>query len=129
MSSAPTANVIPKPQETSTVAAILSYLVPGLGQIYQGRFGKGFLFMISLLGMFTLGQAMGNWQNVYVPPVEGAGNHPGQLRNTPSSLLTRPLALPRAVLDRRLRVAGVVSVFSTAAAEPRVLGKLPAHAR
>ncbi len=68
MSSAPTANALPKPPEPSFLAAILSYLVPGLGQIYQGRFGKGILFMVSLLGMFILGQWMGNWQNVYYSP-------------------------------------------------------------
>lgn len=67
MSSAPTANPTPPPHEPSTLAAFLSYLIPGLGQIYQGRHGKGALFMISLLGMFLLGQAMGQWQNVYVP--------------------------------------------------------------
>jgi hypothetical protein len=55
------------PPEPSLAAAILSYLIPGLGQIYQGRYGKGLLFMGSLLGMFFLGQAMGQWQNVYVP--------------------------------------------------------------
>jgi hypothetical protein len=89
MSSAPSVNVIPRPHEPSTVAAILSYLVPGLGQIYQGRFGKGFLFMVALLGMFTLGQAMGNWQNVYVPPPENQPNGPGAPGKLPSSLLTR----------------------------------------
>lgn len=85
MSSAPTVN--PKPHETSALAAFLSYLVPGLGQIYQGRFGKGFLFMVSLLGMFFLGQAMGNWQNVYLP----GGDEPGQMRNRSmvSALVTR----------------------------------------
>src|SRR5262249_44209849 len=36
-------------------------------QIYQGRYGKGVLFMVSLLGMFMLGQALGQWQNVYLP--------------------------------------------------------------
>src|ERR1700722_11568605 len=71
MSSAPNANMIlPKPQEPSLLAAFLSYVIPGLGQIYQGRFGKGFLFMVSLLGMFLLGQAMGNWQNVYIHEVD-----------------------------------------------------------
>ena len=67
MSSAPTAPpAAALPQEPSMTAALLSYLIPGLGQIYQGRYGKGLLFMISLLGMFYLGQAMGGWQNVYV---------------------------------------------------------------
>src|SRR5262249_10539405 len=45
----------------------LSFLVPGLGQIYQGRAGKGLLFFFSLMGLFQLGQWMGNYQNVYVP--------------------------------------------------------------
>jgi hypothetical protein len=72
MSSAPTANVIPTPPEPSFLAAFLSYLVPGLGQIYQGRYGKGILFMVSLLGMFFVGQWMGNWQNVYYSPTREA---------------------------------------------------------
>jgi hypothetical protein len=73
MTSAPTANVNKTPHEPSTLAAFLSYLVPGLGQIYQKRYGKGVLFMVSLLGMFMLGQAMGQWQNVYVPRDGGPG--------------------------------------------------------
>ena len=66
MSSALTAKETP-PHEPSVLAAVLSYLIPGLGQLYQGRYGKGVLFMVSLLGMFMLGQAMGQWQNVYLP--------------------------------------------------------------
>ena len=27
-------------------AAVLSYLIPGLGQVYQGRTGKGILFFV-----------------------------------------------------------------------------------
>ena len=73
MNSAPTANANKTPHEPSTLAAFLSYLVPGLGQIYQKRYGKGVLFMVSLLGMFMLGQAMGEWQNVYVPREGGPG--------------------------------------------------------
>jgi TM2 domain-containing membrane protein YozV len=52
---------------TSLLAGILSYLVPGLGQIYQGRIGKGVLFMVCLLSLFFTGQAMGGWKNVYIP--------------------------------------------------------------
>ncbi len=70
MSSAPTAQANDTPHEPSMLAAFLSYLIPGLGQIYQGRYGKGFLFMVCLLGMFLLGQAMGNWQNVYIHALE-----------------------------------------------------------
>src|SRR5687767_12050265 len=66
MSSAPSVPGPVSPHEPSSLGAFLSYLIPGLGQIYQGRYGKGVLFMVSLLGMFMLGQAMGNWQNVYI---------------------------------------------------------------
>src|SRR5579862_7851288 len=55
----------------SVLAGFLSYLVPGLGQISQGRIGKGVLFMVCLLSLFHVGEAMGNWQNVYVPAEEG----------------------------------------------------------
>src|SRR5437016_6225739 len=90
MSSASTASVNPKPHETSAVAAFLTFLVPGLGQIYQGRYAKGLLFMVCLLGMFTLGQAMGNWQNVYMPPGDDMPGQGGRgVRGTPASLITR----------------------------------------
>ncbi len=79
MSSASTANVTEAPREPANLAAFLSYLIPGLGQIYQGRYGKGVLFMVSLLGMFIVGQAMGKWQNVYVP----------REKNLASSLIVR----------------------------------------
>jgi len=73
MSSEPVPPNSPTPHEPSVTAAILSFLIPGLGQIYQGRLGKGILFMVCLLGMFFLGQAMGQWQNVYLPRDDGAG--------------------------------------------------------
>lgn len=72
--------------ERSPLAAVLSYLIPGLGQIYQGRVAKGVLFMVSLLGMFFLGLYMGNWRNVYLPP------------DPPRTIITfagRPIELPR----------------------------------
>lgn len=48
-------------------AAFLSYLVPGLGQIYQGRVGKGILFLVSLYGLFFYGMYLGRWSNVFLP--------------------------------------------------------------
>jgi len=55
------------PQEYSFFAAFLSYLVPGLGQIYQGRVLKGLLFMVCLLSLFLYGMKLGSWSNVYLP--------------------------------------------------------------
>jgi hypothetical protein len=48
-------------------AALLSYLIPGLGQIYQGRVGKGVLFLVCLHGLFFYGMKLGSWKNVYLP--------------------------------------------------------------
>src|SRR5262245_40395862 len=57
------------PQRTfSPLGALLSYLVPGLGQIVDGRVGKGLLFFFSLYGLFFFGQYLGGWRNVYISP-------------------------------------------------------------
>ena len=81
---------------TSLFAAVLSYLIPGLGQIYQGRFGKGFLFLFSLLGLFFLGQLMGGWKNVYMPPV-AAG---------PDNFIDKAIRRPAASIYTRWHFAG-----------------------
>src|SRR5262245_29907842 len=47
-------------------AALLTYLVPGLGQIVQGRIGKGLLFLVSIYGLFFYGMILGQWSNVFL---------------------------------------------------------------
>ncbi|MCE9631972.1 MAG: hypothetical protein K8S94_14815 [Planctomycetia bacterium] len=47
------------------VAALLSWLVPGLGQIYQGRRFKGVVFMAILLTAFVTGMWLGGGRVVY----------------------------------------------------------------
>ncbi|MSU79502.1 MAG: hypothetical protein EXS16_15600 [Gemmataceae bacterium] len=86
MSSAPIANPSSAPREPEPWAAFLSYLIPGLGQIVQGRYGKGTLFMASLLGMFMLGQGMGDWSNVYV---YAESNDPNRGPKTAGALMNR----------------------------------------
>jgi hypothetical protein len=44
----------------SPVAGVLSYLVPGLGQIVQGRVAKGVLFMVCIYGLFFYGLFLGS---------------------------------------------------------------------
>ena len=39
------------------------------------RHGKGILFMVCLLSLFHVGEAMGNWQNVYVPTDDNRSYH------------------------------------------------------
>lgn len=47
------------------LAAVLSWLVPGLGQWYQGRRLKGLVFMVSLIGTFLAGMWLGDGKVVY----------------------------------------------------------------
>jgi hypothetical protein len=70
--SEPAPNPAQPPRGFAPAAAVLSYLVPGLGQIVQGRVGKGVLFLVSLYGLFFYGMYLGNWHNVYVPDTAGA---------------------------------------------------------
>lgn len=80
-------NSIPAPQSYAPFAALLSYLVPGLGQIYQGRVAKGLLFLVCLYILFFYGLFLGRGtaairdsegktetyqvtSNVYLPHVE-----------------------------------------------------------
>jgi len=67
------------PVKLDPLAAVLSYIIPGLGQVYQGRIGKGLLFFGGLYALFFYGMWMGQWRNVWLPdvaempPVEVAG--------------------------------------------------------
>ena len=61
----PATDKVPPP-ENGPLAALLSYLVPGLGQIYQGRVGKGILFFVCVYTLFFYGMFLGSWKNVYI---------------------------------------------------------------
>lgn len=43
----------------SPLAGVLSYLVPGLGQIVQGRIGKGLLFLVCIYTLYFYGLYLG----------------------------------------------------------------------
>ena len=47
------------------LAALLAWMVPGLGHFYQGRTGKGLLYGACILGLFVLGLGLGDWRIVY----------------------------------------------------------------
>jgi hypothetical protein len=77
----------PPPVKLDFVAAILSYLIPGLGQLTQGRVRKGLLFLVCLYALFFYGMFLGQGKNVYLPD-----NHPeerGTLSRLASDLYTR----------------------------------------
>ena len=63
-------------REYAPLAGFLSYLIPGLGQISQGRIGKGLLFFVCITGLFFYGMYLGNWSNVYLPDLTEDNNVP-----------------------------------------------------
>ena len=92
MASPPTTDPLP-PVKHDWIAAGLSFLIPGLGQVYQGRVGKGVLFFGGLYLLFFYGMMMGQWRNVWLPdasdlpPVNFAGQ---TLEGVPKALWYRP---------------------------------------
>jgi len=81
------------PVKLDPLAALLSYLIPGLGQVYQGRVAKGLLFFFGLYLLFFYGMWMGQWRNVWLPD---ASDLPEvvilgqQLEGLPKALAYRP---------------------------------------
>jgi len=77
------------PRRPDLVAASISYLVPGLGQIYQGRVGKGLLFLVGLYGLFFYGMFLGHWSNVFLADT-AARNPAWNLPVLATNLYNRP---------------------------------------
>lgn len=48
------------------LAAVLAFLLPGLGHAYQGRFFKAVVYAVCILGVFFAGMALGDWHPVYI---------------------------------------------------------------
>jgi hypothetical protein len=46
-------------------AAFLAWLIPGAGHMYQGRWGKGILFFVCIMGSFISGMYFGGGKVVY----------------------------------------------------------------
>jgi hypothetical protein len=47
------------------IAALLAWLMPGMGHVYQGRTGKGILFFVCVFGTFVFGMMLGEGKVVY----------------------------------------------------------------
>lgn len=62
----PEKSSLPKaPLKDPFVAAVLAFLLPGLGHIYQGRLFKGLLYGVCILGTFAFGMRLGDGKVVY----------------------------------------------------------------
>ncbi len=53
------------PLKNPLLAAVLAYLLPGLGHVYQGRLLKAGIYSVCILGTFLGGMTLGDWQPVY----------------------------------------------------------------
>ena len=77
------------PVSRDWTAGALSYLVPGMGQISQGRVAKGVFFLISIYTLFFYGMYLGSWKNVYLPDTADKTN-PWGLQRTLANIYNRP---------------------------------------
>lgn len=55
----------PPARPLDPLAGLLSYLVPGLGQIYRRRYAKGLLFLVCIYVLFFYGNYIGSGSIVY----------------------------------------------------------------
>ncbi|HUR52580.1 MAG TPA: DUF6677 family protein [Gemmataceae bacterium] len=87
------AGVVAHKVKLDPLAALLGFLIPGLGQVYQGRTGKGLLFFFGLYGLFFYGMWMGKWKNVWLPDVSDQPPltlNDSPYEGVPSALYYRP---------------------------------------
>ncbi len=92
--SSPAPSPSPAPRKLDWLAFVLSYLLPGLGQVLQGRVGKGVLFFVCLYGLFFYGMWMGQMKNVWLPDASKLPEVEvpilGKLDGWPKALYYRP---------------------------------------
>lgn len=81
------------PRLFDPLAAFLSYLIPGLGQVTQGRVGKGLLFFVCLYGLFFYGMTLGSMKNVWLADASALPRVSvrmlGDLQGTPKAIYYR----------------------------------------
>jgi hypothetical protein len=93
---------VPSATHVSPFGALCSYLVPGLGQILQGRIAKGLLFFVCVYILFFYGLYLGAAEvrvdqrtyrmssNVYLPTTRPEQPNTSRLRQLPDALYNRP---------------------------------------
>ena len=47
------------------LAALLAFLIPGAGHVYQGRYFKALIYSVGILGLFVGGMSLGEWKVIY----------------------------------------------------------------
>jgi hypothetical protein len=88
-----------------TQAVILAIIMPGLGHFYQGRYFKGLIFSVCILGTFFFGVSMGEGRTVYLRYYQSSRDHEGFARKWNigyvSQVLVGAVAWPAIIQDQR----------------------------
>lgn len=107
----------PVPLKNPAKAALLGWLVPGLGHFYQGRTGKGILYAVCIIGLYTLGLILGEGKVVYWTWTNPLANSE---RFRISFLFQAPVGLPAllALAQSILKWFGEQPIFWGFLAEP-----------
>jgi hypothetical protein len=88
------------PRDVSPLAGLLSYLIPGLGQVYQGRLAKGILFFVCIYVLFFYGMFLGTGTvKAGRPPEEYRVTTNVYLPSVPSDRVNNPANMPKLALD------------------------------
>ncbi len=72
------------PLKNPYVAAVLAFLFPGAGHLYQGRTFKGVLYGICIVGTFIYGMFLSDWTALYAgSPASSSGRRWGFVAQMP----------------------------------------------
>jgi hypothetical protein len=96
------------------LAALLAWMLPGLGHVYQGRTGKGLLFFVCVMGTFLFGMWIGEGKVVYA---SGPGEEPWRWQYYCQLGVGAPV-LP-ALVQRERRKDGQPPLFNGFMAPPK----------
>jgi hypothetical protein len=96
------------------LAALLAWMLPGLGHVYQGRTGKGLLFFVCVMGTFLFGMWIGEGKVVYA---SSPGEEPWRWQYYCQLGVGAP-ALP-ALVQRERRKDGQPPLFNGFMAPPK----------
>ena len=102
------------PLKNPATAALLAWVWPGAGHLYQGRHAKGILFMVCILGTFFGGLTIGGGRVVYASWIK----HDRRLPYLCQVGVGLP-ALPALVQSVRVRVMGKDPLLGGLMAPPR----------
>ena len=95
-------------------AALLAWLIPGLGHLYQRRYAKGVLFLVCILSTYFFGLALGEGKVVYA-----SWNQVERRWQFPLQLGVGLPAAPAVVQSLAVRRGGDVPLFGGLMDPPR----------